>query len=431
MIGAYHFSKREIEVVELLLQGKSNKQIALALGISEHTVEFHLKNIYAKLGVRSRTEAILVLGKTPGWKGEAFLGDSVVEAEKEISDNHLKGASPRTGTLPEEREMIQKNSVTFSGWSILLIPIMVLLVGVSVYLVTRLTANATPTLTPASTSSSAGVYFSVYDTLYRMDLDGSNLKTISGGVLDSGHFAVDTAQNMLYLSRWGSGRQILAVDLLTQQVSLVRDGPDDGGQGISVDPSSQKMYLGLYYSGVYVLDLKNSAGWQALVTPDQLSPLLGQRGQLRIDASRRQLYFRTAFNGECGECRYIWRVNLDGSNLVKIIRANGGDALALDLAGRKMYFSDLPGDNTVKRANLDGSQPETLFSVPTPFGFIKSLDLDVAHNKIYLSLFNVGSGYTRRAIARANLDGTGYEILYTTEGNGEVAVSGGLALFLP
>ncbi len=431
MNGAYRFSKREIEVADLLLQGKSNKQIALALGISEHTVEFHLKNIYSKLGVRSRTETILVLGKTPGWKGEAPLGDSVVEGEKEISDNHFKGASPGPGTPVEEREMIQKNSVTFSGWSILLIPIAMLLIGVAVYMVTRLTVNGTPTLTPPSTSSSGGVYFSVYDTLYRMDLDGSNLKTISGGVQDSGHFAVDAAQNRLYLSRWGSGRQILAVDLLTQRVSLVSDGPGDGGQGISVDPASQKMYLGLYYSGVFVLDLKNSAGWQALVSPFQLSPLLGQRGQLRIDAARRQIYFRTAFNGECGECRYIWRVNFDGSNLVKIIPANGGDALALDLSGRKMYFSDVPGDNTVRRANLDGSQEEALFSVPAPYGFIKSMDLDVAHQKIYLSLFNVGSGYTRRAIARANMDGTGYEILYSTEGNGEVAVSGGLALFLP
>lgn len=35
-------SRREKDVVDLLLQGKSNKQIALALGVSERTVEFHL-----------------------------------------------------------------------------------------------------------------------------------------------------------------------------------------------------------------------------------------------------------------------------------------------------------------------------------------------------------------------------------------------------
>ncbi|MEO5887268.1 MAG: helix-turn-helix transcriptional regulator [Anaerolineales bacterium] len=55
------FSAREKEVIALLLQGKSNKQIALELGIAQRTVEFHLSNIYAKLGVTSRTEAALKL----------------------------------------------------------------------------------------------------------------------------------------------------------------------------------------------------------------------------------------------------------------------------------------------------------------------------------------------------------------------------------
>ena len=54
-IDSNKFSKREKDVVRLLLRGKSNKQIALELGISNRTVEFHLSNIYAKLGVNSRT----------------------------------------------------------------------------------------------------------------------------------------------------------------------------------------------------------------------------------------------------------------------------------------------------------------------------------------------------------------------------------------
>jgi DNA-binding CsgD family transcriptional regulator len=57
-------SQREREVVALLMQCKSNKQIALSLGVSERTVEFHLKNIYTKLQVNSRVELILNLGKT-------------------------------------------------------------------------------------------------------------------------------------------------------------------------------------------------------------------------------------------------------------------------------------------------------------------------------------------------------------------------------
>ena len=49
-------TNREKEVVNLLLQGKSNKLIALSLGISDRTVEFHLKNIYAKYQVNSRLD---------------------------------------------------------------------------------------------------------------------------------------------------------------------------------------------------------------------------------------------------------------------------------------------------------------------------------------------------------------------------------------
>lgn len=79
-------SKREKEVAELLLQGKSNKQIALALGIKENTVEFHLKNVYAKLQVGSRAEAILKLGKSIGLVSEN-LGVSVVDDAKKKIDN--------------------------------------------------------------------------------------------------------------------------------------------------------------------------------------------------------------------------------------------------------------------------------------------------------------------------------------------------------
>jgi DNA-binding NarL/FixJ family response regulator len=49
---------RELEVLQLTAEGLANKQIALALGISEHTVKFHLSSLYAKLGVTSRTEAV-------------------------------------------------------------------------------------------------------------------------------------------------------------------------------------------------------------------------------------------------------------------------------------------------------------------------------------------------------------------------------------
>lgn len=49
---------REVEVLNLLAQGYPNKQIALALGISDHTVKFHISSIYHKLDATNRAEAI-------------------------------------------------------------------------------------------------------------------------------------------------------------------------------------------------------------------------------------------------------------------------------------------------------------------------------------------------------------------------------------
>ncbi len=88
-------SNREWEVVELLRQGKSNKLIASSLSITERTVEFHLKNIYAKCEVSSRVELILKLGNTPIQSEAEKLGDSTVDiaegtAENEESSNSQK-----------------------------------------------------------------------------------------------------------------------------------------------------------------------------------------------------------------------------------------------------------------------------------------------------------------------------------------------------
>ncbi len=51
-------SPRELEVLGLLAEGLANRQIAAALGISDHTVKFHVASVYAKLGAGNRIEAV-------------------------------------------------------------------------------------------------------------------------------------------------------------------------------------------------------------------------------------------------------------------------------------------------------------------------------------------------------------------------------------
>ena len=52
-------TERELQVLRLAAQGMGNKQIGHALSISDRTVQGHLANIYAKLHVATRTEAVL------------------------------------------------------------------------------------------------------------------------------------------------------------------------------------------------------------------------------------------------------------------------------------------------------------------------------------------------------------------------------------
>jgi len=57
---------REIEVLRLVPKGLTNKAIGRELGISDRTVQGHLANIFGKLGVGTRTEAVL-LAVQQGW----------------------------------------------------------------------------------------------------------------------------------------------------------------------------------------------------------------------------------------------------------------------------------------------------------------------------------------------------------------------------
>ena len=79
-------TRRELEILELVSGGRSNRQVAEILWVADQTVKFHLANIYRKLNVRNRSEAAR-------WARESGLLDVVVEPDAGIAaaDGHGKG----------------------------------------------------------------------------------------------------------------------------------------------------------------------------------------------------------------------------------------------------------------------------------------------------------------------------------------------------
>ena len=121
------FSVREQEVISLLLEGKSNKQIALALGVSVRTAEYHLGNIYAKLQVSSRSEAIIQLSNTQLWKPTSSLHkpklrQATVETERQALQNQ------RENSVPTRRFSLKTNRSLAAGLTVFLLIVLVFLV---------------------------------------------------------------------------------------------------------------------------------------------------------------------------------------------------------------------------------------------------------------------------------------------------------------
>ncbi len=131
------FSERERQVNELLALGRSNKQIALALGISVRAVEFHLSNIYAKLGVNSRTEAALKLA-------ESRIRESTVVEMDKSTDNEVNLNPPR-------RISMKNLAFIIGGLFLTTLVIMLIVLNLSAEDKNISTANATsiPTATVA------------------------------------------------------------------------------------------------------------------------------------------------------------------------------------------------------------------------------------------------------------------------------------------
>jgi DNA-binding CsgD family transcriptional regulator len=112
-------TRREQEVAKLLLQGKSNKQIAAALHVTGRTVEAHLTSIYEKLQVGSRMEAFSKLRETT-------LGGSTIAENHILSENvdsERRPAAIRGISLEEIIRFLVTYKIPISLWIILTIAI--------------------------------------------------------------------------------------------------------------------------------------------------------------------------------------------------------------------------------------------------------------------------------------------------------------------
>ena len=89
-----------------------------------------------------------------------------------------------------------------------------------------------------------------------MEQDGSNPRLLFSNIrADSEHLTFDPLTKTILVNSWAQPQQILKVEADTPQAFEYVDGPNQGGQGLAVDASAGKIFLGIYYAGLFVKDL--------------------------------------------------------------------------------------------------------------------------------------------------------------------------------
>jgi len=134
-MDSQQLSDREIDILKLVAQAKSNKDIAAELFISVNTVKVHLANIFQKIGVASRTEAALYA-----------INHSITKA-----DNSFEFEKPLL-SFPNQTELVlSHDSPKNTFWKLVVLIFLVLLL-LSAFLLIRSNFAVQPTKFPDSSS---------------------------------------------------------------------------------------------------------------------------------------------------------------------------------------------------------------------------------------------------------------------------------------
>ncbi len=128
-------SDREREILQLVSQGKSNKEIASDLFISVNTVKVHVSNVYEKIGVASRTEATL-------YAIENGIVDSPANSTQSLNTEVV------TALPIESLEKVSTPSWLRKNWWLVLVALVILLVIIRFAIPSALIFNPTPTPNP-------------------------------------------------------------------------------------------------------------------------------------------------------------------------------------------------------------------------------------------------------------------------------------------